>query len=144
MKKHISIFGLAAILFACGQDKDRVIELEGQVLAIHDEVMPRMDDIMTLKSQLSKKILKMDSLQNEGISGNNIAEERMKAADLNQKLNESDKLMMEWMHTYRGDSAKKLQPEQAVLYFEAEKKKIEEVKQVTIKSIKDTQDFLAN
>jgi hypothetical protein len=144
MKRHISIFGLAAILFACGQDKDRVIELEGQVLAIHDEVMPRMDDIMTLKSQLSKKILKMDSLQNEGISGNNIAEERMKAADLNQKLNESDKLMMEWMHTYRGDSAKKLQPEQAVLYFEAEKKKIEEVKQVTIKSIKDAQDFLAN
>ena len=144
MKKHLSILGLAAVLFSCGQDKDKVIELEGEVMAIHDDVMPRMDEIMTLKSQLSKKIVKMDSLQNEGISGNTLAEERMKAVDLNQKLNESDKLMMEWMHTYRGDSAKNLKPAEAVLYFETEKKKIEDVKQITIKSIKDAQEFLAN
>ena len=144
MKKHLSILGLAAVLFSCGKDKDKVIELEGEVMAIHDDVMPRMDEIMTLKSQLSKKIVKMDSLQNEGISGNTLAEERMKAVDLNQKLNESDKLMMEWMHTYRGDSAKNLKPAEAVLYFETEKKKIEDVKQITIKSIKDAQEFLAN
>lgn len=142
MKIHLSLLALSIILLSCGQDKDKVVELEGQVLTIHDEVMPRMDDIMSLKAKLSKKIVHLDSLQNEGISGNALAEERMKAADLNQKLNESDKLMMDWMHTYKGDSAKKLKSEEAVLYFENEKKKIEGVKQITLKSIEDAKTFL--
>jgi predicted RNase H-like nuclease (RuvC/YqgF family) len=131
-------------LASCGKEakKDKVSELEAEVMTIHDEVMPQMDEIMTLKSQLSKKILSMDSLQNEGISSNTIAERRIKAVDLNQKLNESDKLMMSWMHAYRGDSAKKLKPESAVAYFEQEKEKILQVKQVTLKSIQEAQSFL--
>lgn len=133
-----------ALLTSCGSEakKDKVAELEAEVMTIHDEVMPQMDQIMTLKSQLSKKIQHMDSLQNEGISSNTIAEERIKAVDLNQKLNESDKLMMGWMHAYRGDSAKKLAPEGAVAYFEKEKEKILEVKQATLKSIQEAQTFL--
>ena len=86
----------------------------------------------------------MDSLQNEGISGNNIAEARIKAVDLNQKLNESDKLMMSWMNEYKGDSAKKLKPGEAIAYFENEQKKIEDVKQITIKSINEAKSFLEN
>lgn len=143
MKKYFSLLGLSVLLSCAQGDKDKVTELEGEVMTVHDEVMPQMDEIMMLKAKLSKKIVSMDSLQNEGISGNTLAEERIKAADLNQKLNESDKLMMDWMHEYRGDSAKKLKPEQAILYFENEKKKIESVKQVTIKNIKDTKAFLA-
>lgn len=143
MKKTILALTLTSLLLSCSsQNKDQVTELEGEVLTIHDEVMPQMDEIMTLKIQLSKKIVRLDSLQNEGITGNTLAEERMKATDLNQKLNESDKLMMSWMNGYRGDSAKKLQPEQAIQYFENEKKKIEEVKQVTIKSIDEAKSFL--
>ena len=142
MKKYILFSGLAFVLFSCGQDKDKVTKVEAEVMTIHDDVMPRMDDIMTLKSKLSKKIVHLDSLQNEGISGNTLAEERMKAVDLNQKLNESDKLMMDWMHSYRGDSAKKLKPEQAILYFESEKEKIEKVKQIAVKSINDAKIFL--
>ncbi|TDE16390.1 viral A-type inclusion protein [Dyadobacter psychrotolerans] len=144
MKNYIPVLGLAAIMLACSQDKEKVLELEGKVLGVHDEIMPRMDEIMSLKMKLSKKIVQMDSLQNEGISGNNIAEERIKATDLNQKLNESDKLMMGWMNEYRGDSAKKLKPEEAIAYFEAQQKKIEEVKQITIKSINEAKSFLEN
>ena len=144
MRTYLSVLGLAAVMLACSQDKDKVLELEGKVLMIHDEIMPRMDEIMSLKMKLSKKIVQMDSLQNEGISGNNIAEERIKAVDLNQKLNESDKLMMSWMNEYKGDSAKKLKPEDAIVYFENEQKKIEEVKQITIKSINEAKSFLEN
>lgn len=143
MKKYFPLLGLSLILLSCGtQDTDRVTELEAEVMAIHNEVMPQMDAIMTLKAQLSKKIVSMDSLQNEGISGNTLAEERIKAVDLNQKLNESDKLMMNWMHEYRGDSARNLKPKQAILYFENEKKRIEEVKEITTKNINDTKAFL--
>ncbi|GLU51580.1 viral A-type inclusion protein [Dyadobacter frigoris] len=142
MKQYVLAFGIALSLSSCNKDADKVLELEGEVMTIHDEVMPWMDDIMTLKSKLSKKIVHMDSLQNEGIAGNNIAEERIKATEINQKLNESDKLMMDWMHEYRGDSAKKLKPEEAILYFETQKKRIIDVKEITSKNIQEAKTFL--
>ena len=142
MKNYILAVAISAILSSCNKDADKVLELESEVMQIHDDVMPQMDDIMTLKSKLSKKILRMDSLQNEGVAGNTIAEERIKATEINQKLNESDKLMMDWMHEYRGDSAKKLKPHEAILYFEAQKKKIIEVKEVTSKNIQEAKTFL--
>ncbi|MEO6282878.1 MAG: viral A-type inclusion protein [Dyadobacter sp.] len=144
MKNFVLTIAFLITLCGCGQEakKDKVADLESEVMTIHDEVMPQMDAIMTLKSKLSKKIQSMDSLQNEGISSNTLAEQRIKAADLNQKLNESDKLMMTWMHEYRGDSAKKLKPEEAASYFESEKEKILLVKQTTLKSIQEAKTFL--
>ncbi len=142
MKQYVIALGIIFSLSSCNKNADKVLELEGEVMTIHDEVMPQMDDIMTLKSKLSKKIIHMDSLQNEGIAGNNIAEQRIKATEVNQKLNESDKLMMDWMHEYRGDSAKKLKSEEAILYFEAQKKKIIDVKEITSKNIQEAKTFL--
>lgn len=142
MKQYLLALGIGALLFSCNKDADRVLELESEVMQIHDDVMPQMDDIMTLKSKLSKKIMRMDSLQNEGVAGNNLAEERMKATEINQKLNESDKLMMDWMHSYRGDSAKKLKSADAIIYFESQKSKIIEVKEITSKTIQEAKSFL--
>ncbi|WP_254411035.1 viral A-type inclusion protein [Dyadobacter diqingensis] len=142
MKQYLLALGISALLFSCNKDADRVLELESEVMQIHDDVMPQMDDIMTLKSKLSKKIMRMDSLQNEGVAGNNLAEERMKATEINQKLNESDKLMMDWMHSYRGDSAKKLKAADAIIYFESQKSKIIEVKEITSKTIQEAKSFL--
>lgn len=142
MKKFILAFGISCALFSCNKDADKVLELESEVMRIHDDVMPQMDDIMTLKSKLSKKIMRMDSLQNEGIAGNNLAQERIKATEINQKLNESDKLMMDWMHEYRGDSAKKLKPAEAIQYFEGQKNKIIEVKEITSKNLQEARAFL--
>lgn len=143
--KHFTL--LSAILMlciACGKDKDqeKLSNLETEVLAIHDEVMPKGGDIMSLKTELSKKIQGIDSLQNVGVSSNTLAEQRIKAVDLNQKLTESDKLMMDWMHEYRGDSAKKLEPQAAIQYFEKEKDKILLVKQATLKAIQEAKTFL--
>ncbi|MCF2447391.1 viral A-type inclusion protein [Dyadobacter sp. CY345] len=142
MKQYILVLAISCLLFSCNKDADKVLELESEVMRIHDDVMPQMDDIMTLKSKLSKKIIQMDSLQNEGIAGNNLAQERIKATEINQKLNESDKLMMDWMHAYRGDSAKKLKPTEAIQYFEAQKDKIVSVKEITSKNIQEAKAFL--
>ncbi|MGV3600181.1 MAG: viral A-type inclusion protein [Dyadobacter fermentans] len=144
MKNLILLSLLAAFSLACGTDKDqeKVAGLETEVLAIHDEVMPKQEDIMSLKTQISKKIQDIDSLQNVGVSSNTMAEQRIKAVDLNQKLADADKLMMDWMHEYRGDSAKKLDSQQAVQYFEKEKERIMLVKQATLKSIQEAKTFL--
>lgn len=144
MKNLIPLSFLLMLCFACGKDKDqeKLTGLETEVLAIHDEVMPQQEDIMSLKSQLSKKIQGIDSLQNVGVSSNTMAEQRIKAVDLSQKLADADKLMMDWMHAYRGDSAKKLDPKEALLYFEKEKERILLVKQATLKSIQEAKTFL--
>lgn len=144
MKNPILLSLLASALLACGDDKnqEKVTGLETEVLAIHDEVMPRQSDIVSLKSQLSKKIQDIDSLQNLGVSSNTMAEQRIKALDLNQKLVEADKLMMDWMHEYRGDSAKKLDTKQSIQYFEQERERILQVRQATLKSIQEAKTFL--
>ncbi|SDG74149.1 hypothetical protein SAMN04487996_122133 [Dyadobacter soli] len=144
MKNLILLSFLITLCVACGKDKDqeKLTGLETEVLAIHDEVMPKQEDIVSLQSQLSKKIQGIDSLQNVGVSSNTMAEQRIKAVDLNQKLTDADKLMMDWMHAYRADSAKKLDPKQAVLYFEGEKERILLVKQATLKSIQEAKTFL--
>jgi hypothetical protein len=142
MKNLILILTFALIFFACHQGKDKMVELETEVLAIHDEVMPRITEIMKLKSRLGEKISTMDSLQNEGISGNNLAAERMNAVDLNQRLTEADRMMWDWMHGYNADSAKKLKAEKSLLYFENEKKKILHVREFTLKSIQETKTYL--
>ncbi|WP_031525413.1 hypothetical protein [Dyadobacter crusticola] len=143
MKQVFALTILISLIAGCTKkEEDKVATLENEVLAIHDEVMPKMDSIMLLKSRLSKKIQEIDSLSNVGVSSNTMAEQRIKAVDLNQKLNESDKLMMDWMHEYRGDSAKKLKPEQAVTYFESERDKILQVKQLTLRSMQEAAIFL--
>ncbi|KAA0989290.1 viral A-type inclusion protein [Dyadobacter aurulentus] len=144
MKQILTAITLATVLLGCSTKpgEDKLTSLETEVLAVHDEIMPKMDSIMILKSILSTKIKEIDSLDNVGLSSNTLAEQRIKAIDINQKLNESDKLMMDWMHAYKGDSAKQLPPEQAVLYFEGERDRILQVKQLTLRSLKEAKTFL--
>jgi hypothetical protein len=143
MKQILAATILISTFGACSnKEEDKIATLESEVLTIHDEVMPKMDSIMLLKSRLAKKIQDIDSLSNVGVSSNTMAEQRIKAVDLNQRLNESDKLMMDWMHGYKGDSAKKLKPDQAVQYFEKEREKILHVQQLTNRSIQEAGTFL--
>ncbi len=127
---------------ACNQEAEQVASLEKEVLAIHDEVMPQMTDIMKLKRQLSTKISELDSLQQEGVSSTTFAEQRLKASDLNRDLTVADSLMMQWMYTYRGDSAKVLPAKEALIYFQSEKEKISEVKLKTDQSVQAAKEFL--
>lgn len=144
-KQSYSLFvaiSIVVLLGACNGDADKVKELETKVMDIHDEVMPKMDVIASLNRQLSSKITELDSLQLEGASSNTLAEERIKAIDLKQQLSNSDSLMMEWMYNYNADSASSLSSEKALDYYGNEIKKISEVKEKTLKSIRDAELFL--
>jgi uncharacterized HAD superfamily protein len=146
MKKLLTYQVIAVMvlvsLVACDGNSDKVKELETQVMDVHDEVMPKMDAVASLSRQLTAKIGELDSLQLEGASSNTLAEERMKAIDLKQQLSISDSLMMEWMYNYDADSAKSLRAEKALEYYNSELNRISEVKEKTLKSIKDAELFL--
>lgn len=117
-------------------------KVESEVMAIHDEVMPKLETIVNLKDKLTSKMIQLDSLQQEGVSSTTLAQQRVKAFELSHQLSAADSMMMEWMYRYRGDSAKVLPPEEALKYFLKEKEKITHVKEETEKSIQQTKDFL--
>ncbi len=129
-------------LAACNQDADQVEELENEVMEIHDQVMPKMQDIMNVKKQLSAKLTELDSLQQEGVSSTTLAEQKMKALEISQELTTADSLMMEWMYQYRGDSAKALPAGDALVYFRLEKDKISDVQKRTNQSLDAAREFL--
>lgn len=140
--KLVTLLFLSFAFAACNQGGERVEETEDEVMAIHDEVMPKMQVIMNLKKQLSAKLLELDSLQQEGVSSNTLAEQKMKALELSRDLTLADSLMMDWMYQYRGDSAKALPAGDALVYFRLEKDKILDVQKRTNQSLEAARGFL--
>ncbi len=124
---------------------DAVKTAEAEVFKIHDEVMPRMSDIMKLQKQLKQRIAATDSASaGQGTPSMALRsdEEKEQATRLNRRLAEADSLMMDWMSSYKGDTLATLKPEQAIQYLDAEKQKIADVQKKVTSSITDAKQFL--
>jgi hypothetical protein len=141
----ISLFSLlliAVLLSACGgapqekaadtqealsdeelirQDLERDALL-AQVMEIHDEVMPKMEDIMKLKSKLK---------------------DREDADEILDALDAADKAMMNWMHNFKAPS-KDLTFDQAMEYLEAQRKSIADVRDLMLEAIANAEIALEN
>ena len=131
--KKIIVAAMACGMWACGtSEKEEVDALEEKVLQIHDEVMPRMGEIMNLKTQLQDQMAKMDS--------NSIAYRQVDS--VKNMLTETDNAMMDWMDEYNADTLKALKPEDAKKYLDAELKKITEIKDKTGKNIEQAKVFI--
>jgi hypothetical protein len=141
----ISLFSLlliAVLLSACGgapqekaadtqealsdeelirQDLERDALL-AQVMEIHDEVMPKMEDIMRLKSKLK---------------------DREDADEILDALDAADKAMMNWMRNFKAPS-KDLTFDQAMEYLEAQRKSIADVRDLMLEAIANAEIALEN
>jgi hypothetical protein len=137
MKKIWILLTSIAILNSCTQSKKNEVEvLESEVMKIHDEVMPNMGEIMGLKNKLEEKLVALDSTK-AGYQG--VKQEIDSIAYL---LTNADNDMMDWMDEYSADSVKAMQPADAALYLANEKKKINTVKESTLKSIEAAKAYL--
>ncbi|HEY5826578.1 MAG TPA: hypothetical protein VIT44_19540, partial [Cyclobacteriaceae bacterium] len=96
-----------------------------QVMDIHDEVMPKMDDLYKLKRDLQEKIESTPDL---------VAEEKKKLENRIAHLDSTSQLMMEWMHQFNPlpDS---IDQEEAREYLESEMEKIKKVKDAMLEAI---------
>jgi len=91
--------------------------LYNQVMDIHDEVMPQMEDLYNKQKELQ-----------EQLKANPAADIK---ADIELRLHEIDsasKMMMDWMHEF-DPPADTVDQEQKRAYLEAEMEKIKRVKQ---------------
>jgi len=123
----------ALLLFACEADKKGIEELQADVIEVHDEVMPKMDDIMKLKAQL--KLIKADTAQvlpsDDLILVNNLID----------NLEKADKSMMKWMRSY--DSLMEdMTEEEKIAYLKKEEAAIKLVKQKMLSAISEAKLFL--
>lgn len=116
---------------ACQSPKAKEEELAKEVLALHDEVMPKMQDIMRLKKELKKKLNQVDSSSNEALLIN----------DLISGLEKADKDMMDWMHTYNGGQDLYTH-EEVMAYLNAEKSKMQVIKEETWAAIEEGKLYL--
>lgn len=107
--------------FACNQDKKQEEALYNEVMAIHDEVMPEMGNIMKLVKKINADIASVsDSLSQDSIS-------RQSLLVLRNDLEQANESMMAWMRQFEHVEAN-TPHDQAMEYLEEQKKGIEQVK----------------
>ncbi len=128
MKKIFASILIFATVTACNKSEDKQKVMIDEVMAIHDEVMPKMDDIMTLKSSLDSAI--------------KVSPDSVKAKQLYSALDSADNQMMDWMQAYNPDQVKGKSEEEVTKYYADEKAKISSVKELTNKSIEEAKGFL--
>ena len=139
-----SLLTFSVSLGACHSGDETVKETENEVFAIHDEVMPKIDDIMKLRKQLKNRITSLDSLKASGSAAATLRtdEEKEQASRLHRNLDVADSVMMDWMSRYNSDTLAKLSSDDALRYLNGQKDQITDVKTKVNTSIEQARQFL--
>ena len=143
MKTSISkylLFATLALLWGCGQksgseDHDHSHDVEeggnqalyDEVMKVHDEVMPKLDDIYKLKEQLKDKIANTPDM---------VADKKQEIEGIISRLDSASEGMMVWMRNFNPlpDSTGE---EEAREYLESEMEKIKKVGEDVRKALED-------
>ncbi len=138
MKTYLPIFFITVtLLVSCGDDKkDTQDQLLDKVMAVHDEIMPKMDAIMKYKKQLKAKI---EELTAEGKEDSEARITEIKEAI--ESLDNSHEGMMSWMREFDTDFEDKVE-EDIMAYLNDQMTKIEEVGRMTNLALKKAEDLL--
>lgn len=143
MKINLLLLGWVFLASACQNKEQAQVEtLEKEVMMIHDAVMPKMGELITLEDSISKKIAQTDSLLKITPNDTTLQIILKQSLTLATQLKKADKGMMDWMHKYKGDSLKKLPAKQAIRAFTNQKIKIEQVSDDMLKSMEEAQNFI--
>ena len=132
------------LLVACGKsshehhEQDEATDnnpnqaLYDQVMDIHNEVMPKSDEIYKLKKELQDKIASTPNL---------VADKKKQLDQIISELDSADHSMMDWMHKFKPlpDSTNQ---EAAREYLENEMERIKKVRELINGSLQKAKDEL--
>ena len=129
----LAIITFAAV-WSCGQKAQDNQALYDEVMKVHDEVMPKMNDIYKLKEGLKKQITNTPEL---------VAEKREAIESTILKLDSASESMMVWMRNFNPlpDS---LGEEKARDYLEEQQEKIKKVKEDILQAIEEAEELTDN
>lgn len=140
MKSILSVLSFVLIMASCGKtsehsghEHDAGVNngdnpneaLYNQAMEVHDEVMPKMEDIYQLKRNLQEQIANTPDM---------VVERKKQLEQIISNLDSANNAMMDWMHTFNPlpDSTDQ---EQAREYLESEIEQVKKVKELMIESI---------
>ncbi len=140
MKRIFSLLALALIVISCGPTIDTQA-LRDEVLDIHDEVMPRMGEVMSLRKKvLTKSESVTDSTELENLK------------EIAYNLIKANQGMMTWMNDWTKSVGNFLDQDakpiagvdvnKVVEYLEEEKKRVSKVRDDINNSIKEAKEVL--
>lgn len=138
MKRYPTlVFVIALIVASCNQTQTQEQEKWDAVMAVHDELMPKMSDINRLNQNLTARLGALDSTK---------VEERAAILEQIQGLTSAENTMMDWMGSAKsleeirttGDHAKVME------YLDAEQKKVDQMKEEMLKSIESAEQYVKN
>lgn len=120
MKNLLLLSTLLVGLIACGPSpKEELKALKDEVIAIHDEVMPKMSQLMKAKKEL-QAMADSSLMQSDSINAKMYSELASEIANANES-------MMQWMHQFESDF--KGTNEEIKKYLEDQKVAIQQVKE---------------
>ena len=125
----------AGLLNACAEKDDDIQKSWDEVMAIHDEVMPKISDInATVKS--FKNIRENDT--------ENFTTYREQILINLQNLESAEEGMFNWMNELKGlsDLSQSMSKEEVLAYLDDEKVKVSKVKDAILSSLADSKALL--
>ncbi|RMG59728.1 MAG: hypothetical protein D6722_21815 [Bacteroidetes bacterium] len=133
MNRSILFFASLLFLFilpACSGSggEDAIGKLAGEVIAVHDEVMPMMGEIMQLRRTLGDSL---QSLQAADPVDSALVEQFEEALS---QLNTAKRSMEDWMHGYE-TPGEDMADAEALAYLKGEMVKVEQVKENMLTSV---------
>lgn len=138
MKNPFLLLFSIMLFYSCTEKKQENSQdqLMQSVMAVHDEVMPKMSDIMKYKKQIGEKI---QELRAAGEDANKDMITRLE--EVSNDLDTSHKEMMDWMHGFN-PQFEGMKEEDVVKYLNDEKAKIEQVGQQVEATLKEALEAL--
>jgi hypothetical protein len=118
-----------------------VAKAEQAVLAVHDEVMPLISQVMSQKRKANERIKQLDSLQTVQPKATTIATEKTQLQTLVQELENADKAMSDWMHAYDSNREGKSNAE-ALAYLQEQQQQIMAVQAKVLASLRHSKQLL--
>jgi hypothetical protein len=130
MKNSLFLLLFAFTMQNCTDSESKKLEVaENEVMAIHDEIMPKMGEIMDLKASIAEKLKGLDS------TAINYQTVKQELDSISYALTQADNGMMDWMDEYNADTLKAISTQEAAKYLEEQKMKVTEIKALTLKNI---------
>ncbi len=126
--KFFFVVLLSLTYLSCGpklNDENKV--LKDEVMAIHDDVMPKMSDIHRNKKMLRKALKVVEGEENKKVLSLHI-----------KKLEEADEAMMKWMGEYKIPES----DNEAKEYLLRQKKEISSVRDQMLKAIEKSGEII--
>ena len=124
MKKWIA---LSLLLVGCSQAEEKLSEeLQAKVLGLHDVLMPKTEQIVSLKT-------KLDSLST-GADSTHVRK-------FISSLDKADQSMLEWMHQFSIDSLSKMDVKTKLNYLKNQYTQLTELQKLTDSTLNAAQKY---